>query len=377
MAESSEGQARGWVGWVQVGVIVLVVAVGIYFARAPAVPELDETTARSAGAQPVRVLRPEPSSHALTLALTGEVQVRNPRALTPLAAGRVIEVSPALRVGGTFKAGETLLVIDPVDAQLALEAAQGLLDSARGRLRRHQEQGVLDAEAYRRANPGREVPSVVAREPQVQRFEGLVRSATASVTAAERALAYTRFSVPFDGIVVAASVAVGDMVGGPVGTAFRTGDLEVQVPIPAENLANVGEARGRTAVVEAGGRRLDATVARVSPALAASTRLGTLFLDFAETADALPPPGSFARVNLRGPSFDDAFLLPDSAHRAGDSVWLVDDGELRRATPSTLGRTDAGWIVAAFDIDDGIVVGAVPGEHAGLRVTAIDANEGR
>ena len=82
-------------------------------------------------------------------------------------------------------------------------------------------------------------------------------------------------------------------------------------------------------------------------------------------------------MNLRGPSFDNAFLLPDSAHRAGDSVWLVDDGELRRATPSTLGRTDAGWIVAAFDIDDGIVVGAVPGEHAGLRVTAIDANEGR
>lgn len=371
MAESGGQQGRGWVGWVQVGVIVLVVGVGIYFARAPLVPELDDAAARGAEAPTVRVLRPVASSHALTLALTGEVQPRNSVKLEPLASGRVEEVSPALRSGGTFKAGETLLVVDPEDARLALEQAQGALDSARGRLRRHQEQGALDAAEYRRLNPGREVPAVVAREPQIQRFQGRVRAAVASVALAERRLAHTRFSMPFDGTVIAASVAVGEVVGpGSVGTAFRSRDIETRVPIPVRDLAQIGEPKGRPATVVVGGQRFGAVVSGVAPVLARRTRLATLFLDFDEGAEeALPAPGAFARVTLRGHAFDGAFLLPDSAHRSGDSVWLVDDGKLRRATPNTLGRADAGWIVAAFDIADGIVVGAVPGERDGLSVT--------
>ena len=377
MAESVEYQGRGWAGWVQVGVIVLAVAVGIYFARAPQVPELDETVAQGAEAPTVRVLRPVAASHAMTLSLTGEVHVRNPVSLQPLAAGRVVEVSSELRAGGTFSAGEMLLAVDPEDARLALEMARGGLDAARGRLRQHRERGALDAAEYRSRNPGRDVPPAVAREPQIERFEGRVRAALAAVALAERQLSRTRFSLPFDGTVIAASVAVGDLVGpGGVGTAFRPGDLEIRVPVAAGDLAYVGEPKGRAATVDVGGRRYDATVSGVAAALAPKTRLSMLFLDFAQAQAALPPPGAFARVGLTGPAFDDAFLLPESAHRAGDTVWLVDDGELRRATPRTFGRSDAGWIVAAFDIADGIAVGAVPGERDGLPVAAV-AEEAR
>ena len=377
MTDSDERPGRGWTGWAQVGVIVLVVAVGIYFARAPQVPKLDDTAAQAAGAPAVRVMRPAPSSHAITVALTGEVHARNPVRLQPLAAGRVVEVSSALRPGGTFSSGETLLVVDPEDARLALEMAQGGLDAARGRLRQHREQGALDADAFRRANPSREVPPIVAREPQIERFEGRVRAARAAVAAAQRALDRTQFSLPFDGTVIGASVTVGDLVASAVGTAFRSQDLEALVPIPVADLAYMGDPRGRAATVEVGGRRFAATVSGVSPVLTPKTRLSTLFIDFAEPDEGLPPPGAFVRVSLRGPAFDNAFLLPDSAHRSGDSAWLVDDGELRRITPRTLGRSDAGWIVAAFDVADGVVVGPVPGEHEGLSVTAVAADEDR
>ena len=372
MADTAERKSRGWVGWAQVGLLAIALAAGIYFARAPSVTPIGEESIRSTESPSVRVLHPVAGSHSLTVALTGEVHARAPVALRPLASGRVVEVSPALRAGGTFSAGETLLVVDPEEAELRLERAQGMLDAARGRLRRHRDQGALDAEQYRERHPGADLPASVARLGRIERFEGRVRAAVADVKLAELRLSETRFSLPFDGTVIAAPVSVGEVVSraNGVGTVFRTGHLETRAPIQVADLAYLGDPRGRPAAVLAGGQRFEAVVSQVSSVLAPRTRLSMLLLDFAD-ANA-PSPGTFVRVTLDGPAFDDAYLLPPEAHRAGDSVWVVDDGKLLRETPRTLGRTDAGWIVAAFDARDGVVLGAVPGERSGLAVKAFD-----
>ena len=372
MADTAEGGSRGWVGWAQVGLLAIALAVGIYFARSPSVAPIGEESIRSTEAPSVRVLHPAVGSHSLTVALTGEVHARTPVALRPLAAGRVVEVSPALRAGGTFSAGETLLVVDPEHAQVKLERARAMLDAVRGRLRRHVDQGALDAEQYRERHPGAEVPAAVARLGRIERFEGRVRAAVADVKLAELELSETRFSLPFDGTVIAAPVSVGDVVSpaNGVGTVFRTGRLETRAPIEVADLAYLGDPRGRQAAVLAGGQRFEAVVSQVSSVLAPRTRLSMLLLDFVD-ANA-PLPGTFVRVTLDGPAFDGAYLLPPEAHRADDSVWVVDNGRLLREMPRTLGRTDAGWIVAAFDARDGVVLGAVPGERAGLAVQAVD-----
>ena len=377
MADAAERESRGWVGWAQVGLLVIALAAGIYFARAPSVAPIGEDSIRSAEVPSVRVLRPEAGSHSLTVALTGEVHARTRVALRPLASGRVVEVSPALRAGGTFTAGETLLVVDPEDAELRLERAQAMLAAARGRLRRHKDQGALDAEQYRERHPGAEVPASIARLGRIERFEGRLRAAVADVALAELRLSETRLSLPFDATVIAAPVSVGEVVSAAnsVGTVFQTGLLETRAPIPVADLAYLGDPRGRPAAVVAGGQRFEAVVSQVSSVLAPRTRLSMLLLDFADANG--PPPGTFARVTLDGPAFDDAYLLPPEAHRAGDTVWVVDDGKLLRETPRTLGRTDAGWIVAMFDARDGVVLGAVPGERAGLAVNAVAEGEER
>ena len=360
--------------------IVVAAGIGIYFARAPQMPALDTAATRSAEAPSVAVLRPEPSTHALTVALTGEVNARKPVRLRVAAAGRVVEVSPSLRAGGTFSAGETLLALDARDAQYRLQRARGLLEAARGRLRKQREKGALEAEEYRRGNPGKPVPGIVERLPQIQRFEGRVRAALADVQLAELRLAETQLSLPFDGTVITAPVAVGAFIrpAAEIGVVYPSGDLETRAPIPMDALAYLGDPSGRQATVQAGGQRFDAVVSRVSAAIAPKTRLSMLFLDFAAAEGrTLPLPGTFARVTLRGPAFENAFLLPDAAHRTGDAVWVVDGGALERVAPRTLGRTDAGWIVAAFDIREGVVVGAVPNERAGLAVTAVAAGAQR
>ena len=377
MADSAARESRGLAGWAQVGLLVVALAVGIYFARAPSVAPIGDESVRSGEAPSVRVLLPEVGSHALTVALTGEVHARAPVALRPQATGRVIEVSPKLRAGGTFSAGETLLVVDPEDTELRLERARGMLDAARGRLRRHVDQGALDAELYRQRNPGADVPASVARLGRIERFEGRVRAAVADVALAELQLSETRLSLPFDGTVIAAPVSVGDVVAraSKIGTVFQNGRLETRAPIPVADLAYLGDPRGRPAAVFDGGQRFEAVVAQVSSVLAPRTRLSMLLLDFVD-ANA-PPPGTFVRVTVEGPAFENAYLLPSEAHRAGDSVWVVDDGELVRETPRTLGQTETGWIVAGFDARDGVVLGAVPGERAGLAVMAVAEGGGR
>ena len=155
MADAADRESRGWVGWAQVGLLVVALAVGIYFARSPGVAPIGGDAIRSAEAPSVRVLRPDVGSHSLTVTLTGEVHARTPVALRPLASGRVVQVSPALRAGGTFKAGETLFVVDPEDTELRLERAQGMLAAARGRLRRHQGPRGSGRRTVSRPKPGR------------------------------------------------------------------------------------------------------------------------------------------------------------------------------------------------------------------------------
>lgn len=367
-----EDTSRGWIGWAQIGLLVFMVAVGIYFARAPSVAALDGEAISNASPPSVRVHRPMAGSHSLTIQLTGEVSARETVSLRPLASGRVTEVSPSLRAGETFRAGETLFVIDAERTELRLEKARGALDAARGRLRHHTEQGALDAAQYRRENPGAEVPASIARLGRIDRFEGRVRAALAQVKLAELDLEETKFSLPFNGTVIAAPISVGDVVSpaADVGRVFQSGSLEVRASIQVDELEYLGDPRGRTAVVTAHGQRYEAVVAQVSSVLAPRTRLSMLLLDFTNT-DTLPTPGSFARISVEGPTFENAFLLPIEAHRVGESVWLVNDGTLLAETPRTLGRTDSGWIVEEFDIKDGVVLGAVPEERSGLPVTAI------
>ena len=383
MAESTE-ESRGWTGWAQMGVLAAAVILGIYFARAPSLPPLEERTLRSDVAPAVRVSKPSPGAHSLTVSLTGEVNARNPVTLMPRAAGEVIAVSPSLRPGGTFSAGETLVTIDPEDAEVWLERTRAMLAAERGRLRWQRDRGARDAQEYRRRNPGVEVPAAVQRLGQIERFEAQVRAAETDVTMAERQLEQTRVSVPFDGRVIDAVVSVGQVLaaggamdaGGSLGTVFD-GRLEVRAPISVADLAYLGDARGREATVVTAEGVFAASVTQVAAVLAPQTRLSTLVLDFAEADRPLPMPGAFAAVSVRGLAYDDAYLLPDEAHRAGDSVWLVENGRLRRQTPQTLGRTSEGWIVAAFDVRDGVVLGAVPGEREGLAVTAVAGGDER
>ena len=190
----------------------------------------------------------------------------------------------------------------------------------------------------------------------------------------------TSISLPYDARVVSSDAEVGEVVGpddlvgasSSLGVVYRTEALEVDAPIEPKEFKYLAPAIGRGARVRTGGETFDAKVVRVSSIVAPKTRLASLFLKFAEhhASDFLPRPGTFAEVEIDGPS---VYVLPESVLQESYSVWMVEDGVLKSFAPQTLGHTGDGWVVEVFDAGDGVVVGTLPGAREGLAVEAKDA----
>ncbi|MCY3841540.1 MAG: efflux RND transporter periplasmic adaptor subunit [Gammaproteobacteria bacterium] len=374
LGEPASGKPkRRWVGTTQVVVVIALVLLALLYARAPGNSDTALQIGAGEDSKPlVNVFHPVVGANMLTVAATGSVDVRNRIALTPQVTGRVISISPSLRVGGTFAAGEQLLVIDTRDFQLAVEAAEADVATAESDLKLEQAKSDAARANYDLLHPGEEVPALVARVPQIAQAEARLAAARARQRVAALDLERTAFSLPFDGTVTRTSAEVGQLLsrGQSFGEVFADDAIEVVAPISADNLKRLSPAVGQRARVSDPYRTFDAVVEKVSAELDSRTRFATLYL---KVIGETPVPGTFVDVEIEGPVFTDTFLLPDAAEQASDRVWVVANGELRAVTTPALGRTADGWITRAFDSGDGVILGAVPGATEGQAVQIADA----
>ncbi len=357
MAESTPGAKPS--GYWQLAAVAAVLVVGIYFGQAPDRIAVDPMTplGKAAQAPEVTVIEPDAGAHPASVILTGAVGPHGIVAMMPsINGGRVEWISPAMRVGGTFEAGEVLLRIEAKDYELDVEEAQADLRAARARLERRRQEG---------------------NAARIERAQALVDKAQVVLERGELALSRTGYSLPFDGRIGQAQVSIGQvlMAGVSFGNAYATGALEVGAGIGNEDLAYLQPVAGRPATILTEDGVFAGEVVRVSALVDPTSRLALIFLKFADGTpqDSLPLPGSFATVRIEGPPFDDAFLLPRATEQAGGHLWVVRDGALEAVTPTllrrpTAGMLDTGWLVQAFDAGDGVVMGSVFGAHDGMRV---------
>ena len=349
-----------WLGFAQLALIVVAVAVALYFARAPDRVERGPITGAAQATPVVGVVKPAATAHTLTLKLTGTVTLERKTTVVSEVVGRVVWVSPKFSNGGSLAANEVFVRIDPREYQLEVEAAK---------------MAVRQIEA---------MPAVATARPEMRKMvEAQLGKARAELALAELRLARTEISLPYASRVISSDLEVGDLVGpaddvgrqSTLGVVYRPSALQVRVPIPQGDLAALAPAVGRTARVGTGMGAYAARVVRVSSVVAPRTRLAKLFLKFPESAppDSLPLPGTFARVEVQGPERGGVYVLPESAAREDDRLWVVRNGALASLTPVNVGRGDAGWVVEAFDAGEGVVVGTLSGAREGLKVETASA----
>ena len=386
MAQSTESGRPQWLGIVQLAAILLVIVIALYFARAPSRVALDAAPdlAAEKGKPTVSVINPTPTTQALTVRLTGSVRIEEQTRVMSEVTGRVVWISPKFSNGGSIPANETFIKIDTAEHELRVERAEMAVKAAEARVWVEKAGGEEDAREFLRANPGAEVSDSVRRLPSIAEMEAELAQAQAVLKLAKLRLEQTNISLPYDSRVLATELEVGEFVGparsvagraGRLGTVYRTDAIRVRVPVDPKDLAYLSPVIGRSARVRTQLGAYDATVERVSAAVAPSTRLAGLFLKFSDDAprQTLPLPGMFAEVRIEGPSYENVYVLPESVLQEGGSVWVVDKGALKSVVPKTLGRTGAGWVVEAFAAGDGVVIGAPPGARKGLAVATAAA----
>ena len=377
--QSDAGQQPRWRGFLQLAVIVAVVLAAIFFARAPSREflQIDPQLAQARVEPTAAVIQPAATRASHKVVLTGTVTTLGNVVVVPEVSGDVVWVSENFRSGTEFKADETLAQVDRRDYELRLASAKLALAAAQANLKQRLDEAARAPEFMARF-PGGHLNPWLATEGTIEEAEARVGVARNSVALAEIALDDTRIRMPFDGYVRTTLLSPGQVVERlvtDVGSVYAKHQLRVRARVSAFDLNSLQPVIGRRAIAVADGQAYETVVERVSKEVDIETRLGSLYLEVLdqEKAAMLPPPGTFADVTVEGPMQDDMFVLPESALQINGSVWLVEEGRLTAFTPASVGYSDAGWLVRAFDTRDGIVVGRVPGAREGLGVTAVTA----
>lgn len=378
-SEDHSGRSRS-IGFTQIILILAVIAVALYFARAPDRVQRDVPSDPGAesGKPAVGVIAPVPVAHAMTVEVTGTVRLEERTSLSSEVVGRVVWVAPEFSNGGSIAANEPVVRIDPREYEIRVQAAESAVEAAEARLWMERARAEEDLASFLRDNPDAEPSDSTLRLPSTALAEAELGQARAELDLARLLLERTSVSVPYDARVVTSEVDVGEVVGPAehvgasslLGVVYRPSALEVDAPIEANLLDDLAPAIGRAARVRTRWAEYGAEVARVSSVVSPRSRLASVFLDFsgAHPADSLPLPGTFVEVAIEGPLHENVYLLPESVVQEGGRVWVVDGGALRSHEPRVLGHSGEGWMVEAFDAGEGIVIGSLPEATEGLGV---------
>lgn len=380
---ASRERMRGYslVGVLQIAGIGVFVLALIFFAltmrdvsgpNLPAVESSDESILPIVG-----VLTPAPTAKDVVVEATGTINVRNYIELVPEVSGRIVDLSRALRAGGSFAAGEVLIGIDDRDFRLALDQANAEVAGATSNLLLQQTEGEVASSNYALLHPSEPVPALVAKEPQIGQAQAQLLAAEARASAAQLDLSRTQMSLPFAGKVTSSTAEVGQMLsrGQSFGHVFALDSLEVTVPIGQEELQSLLPVEGRKALVYVGRGAMpdpisyEAKVERVAAELDERTRFSKLYLRLKGKPNVTP--GTFIDVKVVGPTVANSLEIPESAEQGRGSVWIVRNNKLASVSPRVRSRSANGILVDAFDYGQGIVVGVVPSAYMGMRVRAV------
>jgi RND family efflux transporter MFP subunit len=281
----------------------------------------------------VEVLTVAPGAVAVTILSRGTVRSKHDIELVSEVSGRVIEVAPEFVEGGAVLQGVTLLSIDPIDYEVALSGAQA---------------GVASAELSLA-----EVQVVVMRAA-IDEAKAQVQASKDRLRQAEVDLKNTAIAAPFDGIIDSKQVDLGQYVqaGSALMRLLSTGSVEIRLPLLASDVSfvNYGQSASGgwpeaslTAKFGNTNTQWTARLVRLEQRIDEQTRVFYLIAEVDSPYDTSRHPkplsvGLFVEAEIKGEPIPDAVVLPRSALYGDDSVFVVEQGTLRKQRVTVLRR---------------------------------------
>jgi RND family efflux transporter MFP subunit len=352
----------------------------------------------------VNVAEIQPGRHAVMIEAYGTVVPAQQVTLQAQVGGRIVAQHAALVPGGILPKGSEVIRIEPTDYALRVKRAEVAVESAEASFELERGQQVVAAKEWNLLkddiDSSQEMEDFALRKPQRRRAQAAVEAAKNELAMARLDLERTVVQVPFNALVLAESVELGQLVSpqDQVAELVGTDRFWVRVSVPLEMLDRIrfaeasGEPGSSAEVFVDGNRGHDrpklAKVLRLLGDLSDRGRMARVLvsiqdpLNLSPEADPDAPPvllDSYVRVLIDAGTLDDAVEIPRIALRENGRVWVRDaEGRLRLQDVDVQWRLrDSVLVGDTFEPQDQLIISrlavVVPGMR--LRVGALPGAE--
>lgn len=295
----------------------------------------------------------------------GTVRAHHTTTLTAQVSGTVKSVASVFEDGAFFEEGDVLLELDPADLAASLVASESRLARAEAALAQEEARAKQARLNWEDIGYKEEPSPLVLRVPQLKEAHANVTAAQADLDQAQRNLERAKIRAPFDGRVKTRMVGLGQAVGGTtaLGEIFATDYAEIRLPLSAAQIAfaklptRENDAPVNVTLTDALGSnptpttwpakivRTEGALDEASRELFAIARIDDPFGLVSGNPELRI--GQPVRAAVEGVVLEDVFVLPRSALRGVNRVFLIEREGL------TIQRTDA---VPIWSTPDVIVV---------------------
>ncbi|WP_144210839.1 efflux RND transporter periplasmic adaptor subunit [Shewanella donghaensis] len=186
----------------------------------------------------VDVINIEQQTVSLNLPSYGVVSPKYKTQLVTEVQGRLISLDPSFVAGGIVKQGQALAQIEPSDYEADFIQAEASLAQATAALNEEVARGEVAKIEFKDFDNGLP-PELGLRIPQLKKEQANVKYAQAALARAQRNLERTVIRAPFDGIIKARIVDLGQYVslGTNLGELYDISFAEIRLPLSNNDLA--------------------------------------------------------------------------------------------------------------------------------------------
>ncbi len=268
-------------------------------------------------------------------------------------------------IGAHVKAGELLAEIETPEIDRQLEQARAERATAQANYK-------LSKSTAERWQALRKSDSVSVQETDekvgdLESKSAAVEAAEANVKRLEETQAFQKIYAPFDGVVTARNIDIGDLINAGSNASQRElfhmaaiRQMRVYVEVPQMNARNTGPGTAaELAVPEMPGRRFGGRVVRTSDAMDPASRTLKVEVDV-DNPNGTLMQGEFVEVHFRLPAPANSVTVPVNAllfRAEGMTAAVVRDGRVA-LVPVTIGHDygDALEVTSGLTAEDRIVV---------------------
>ncbi|NHE58813.1 efflux RND transporter periplasmic adaptor subunit [Cyclobacterium plantarum] len=314
-------------------------------------PEAEMEGASKTTAMLVDVVQAEKGDFSPTVVATGIVQPATDISLSNQVGGEITRIAPQFLPGAYVNKGDLLLQINPADFENTLMLRKSDLALAESNYKVELGRQDVAQKDYELIGDELSVENrdLVLRKPQLEAAKANVAAAEAAVNQASLDLERAGIRAPFDAHILSRNVNLGSQIppGSDLGRLVGIEEYWVvaNVPLSKVNWLDIEEnTDGLGAPVKIvhpaawePGQFRQGRVSRLVGALDNQTRLARVIIGVEDPLVRLKPDpekppliiGTFVEVQIEARKLEDVTRLERQYIRPGNTVWVMQDGELQ------------------------------------------------